>query len=244
MLAWLLMLIVSTASLFSEEFSKHIETCRSELSTLTHHNRQVLQQFDHLSEDWHKYYLLKRSEFNVTPLLEAVTFAAKKHEGQTRDDVAKTPYIIHPLTVCRILWEEGKIRSHNVLIAALLHDTLEDTNTTAEEVENRFGKRVKETVEELTDDPKLPPEEQKKKQVEHAHSLSWNAQTVKLADRLANIRDLRAAPPQWTKDSVIRYLDWGVQLLDALQGTNEPLERALQKELLIHQSQLGIERVS
>ena len=123
------------------------------------------------------------------------------------------------------------MRSLNVLISALLHDTLEDTDATPEEIESLFGRRVRETVEELTNNPSMSGEENKQRQVDHAPSLSLNAQLVKLADRLYNIRDLRNPPPTWNREKVTAYLNWGYKLLRALRGTNAYLENALEEEI-------------
>ena len=112
-----------------------------------------------------------------------------------------------------------------------MHDTLEDTDANCEEIERLFGSRVRETVEELTNDPSLSTLENKQRQVDHAPFLSLNGQLVKLADRLYNVRDLRNPPPSWDAAYVLQYVEWGQKLLNALRGTNEQLEKALQAEI-------------
>jgi guanosine-3',5'-bis(diphosphate) 3'-pyrophosphohydrolase len=211
---------------------EQIQRCRACLSAHASNNEKVLESFDALMAHLQRFHIQKRGQFDFSPILNAIMFAAAKHEGQARKDLVKTPYIMHPIGVCRILWEEGKIRNTNVLVAALLHDVLEDTQTTAAEIEQHFGKRVRDTVQELTNDPALSSEENKQRQVEHASLLSWNAQCVKLADRLYNIRDLKNLPPSYDKQHIVRYFSWGRKLLHALKGTNENLEHALQKEIL------------
>ena len=209
------------------EMKSKISQTRALVQGHTAHNPSVLKAFDETVGQWHAYYLQQKGKFDLERLLKAVAFAAAKHEGQNRKDAEATPYIIHPIGVARSLWEEGEVRSVNVLAAALLHDTLEDTDATSEEIEQLFGPRVRETVEELSNDPKLSRDENKQRQVDHAPDLSLNAQLVKLADRLYNIRDLRNPPPSWSREQVLNYSGWGQKLLEALRGTHPKLELAL-----------------
>lgn len=187
-----------------------------------HERIQALYQ--ELMEKWRLHYLKEEGNFNLKGLIDAVSFASEKHEGQKRKDAAATPYIIHPLQVCRNLWEIGGIRNANILIAALLHDTLEDTDTTEDEIARRFSPRIAEIVKEIT-------EPNKEKQMQHAPYLSQDARLVKLADRLANITDLSVPPPSWPEEKVKEYYGWGAKLLHALRGTNAPLEKALETQL-------------
>nr|KAF6399219.1 HD domain containing 3 [Molossus molossus] len=129
-------------------------------------------------------------------LLEAADFAAHKHRRQRRKDPEGTPYINHPIGVARILTHEAGITDIVVLQAALLHDTVEDTDTTLDEVELHFGAQVRRLVEEVTDDKTLPKLERKRLQVEHAPHSSPGAKLVKLADKLYNLRDLNRCTPE------------------------------------------------
>ncbi|XP_045142276.1 guanosine-3',5'-bis(diphosphate) 3'-pyrophosphohydrolase MESH1 isoform X1 [Echinops telfairi] len=129
-------------------------------------------------------------------LLEAVDFAARKHRRQRRKDPEGTPYINHPIGVARILTQEAGVTDIVVLQAALLHDTVEDTDTTLEEVEQHFGAQVRSLVEEVTDDKTLPKLERKRLQVERAPHTSPGAKLVKLADKLYNLRDLNRCTPE------------------------------------------------
>eukprot|EP00073_Rattus_norvegicus_P033873 XP_008757753.1 PREDICTED: guanosine-3',5'-bis(diphosphate) 3'-pyrophosphohydrolase MESH1 isoform X2 [Rattus norvegicus] len=132
-------------------------------------------------------------------LLEAADFAAQKHRQQRRKDPEGTPYINHPIGVARILTHEAGITDIVVLQAALLHDTVEDTDTTLDEVELHFGAQVRRLVEEVTDDKTLPKLERKRQQVEQAPHSSPGAKLVKLADKLHNLRDLnRCTPKGWS----------------------------------------------
>ena len=145
-----------------------------------------------------------------------------------RKDPDQTPYIIHPIGVAGLLWNVGEVRSIDVLIAAVLHDTLEDTDATEEEIEALFGPRVLYTVKEVTNDPSISGEENKLRQIEHAPHMSLDGKLVKLADRVYNVSDLSLPPPAWTKEKVDAYYSWGQKLLDVLPGTNTALEKKLQ----------------
>ncbi|KAJ8247474.1 hypothetical protein GJAV_G00246850 [Gymnothorax javanicus] len=163
-------------------------------------------------------------------LLEAAHFAAEKHKKQRRKDPEATPYINHPIGVARILSHEGGITDIEVLQAALLHDTVEDTDTSITEIEAKFGPTVARIVEEVTDDKTLPKKERKRKQVEHAPYISREAKLVKLADKLYNLRDLnRCTPTGWTEERVQEYFVWAAEVVKGLQGTNQTLEDELQQ---------------
>ncbi|XP_007525077.1 guanosine-3',5'-bis(diphosphate) 3'-pyrophosphohydrolase MESH1 [Erinaceus europaeus] len=163
-------------------------------------------------------------------LLEAADFAARKHRWQRRKDPEETPYINHPIGVARILTHEAGIVDMAVLQAALLHDTVEDTDTTLEELELHFGARVRGLVAEVTDDKTLPRLERKRLQVERAPRSSPGAKLVKLADKLYNLRDLnRCTPKGWSEQRVQEYFQWAAQVVRGLQGTNQQLEDALKQ---------------
>jgi GTP diphosphokinase / guanosine-3',5'-bis(diphosphate) 3'-diphosphatase len=134
-------------------------------------------------------------ESNLILVLRAAAFAADKHRLQRRKDVDASPYINHPLSLADILAREGGVEDAAILAAALLHDTVEDTETTFEELEDCFGPRVAGIVAEETDDKSLPKQERKQLQVAKAHSKSPGAKLVKLADKISNLRDILAAPP-------------------------------------------------
>ncbi|MBN3286608.1 MESH1 pyrophosphohydrolase, partial [Polyodon spathula] len=161
-------------------------------------------------------------------LLETVNFAAEKHKTQRRKDPEATPYINHPIGVARILSYEGGITDITVLQAALLHDTVEDTDTSFPELEAVFGATVARIVQEVTDDKTLSQQERKRLQVEHAPHCSHQAKLVKLADKLYNLRDLnRCTPAGWTPQRVQEYFTWAAQVVKGLRGTNTTLEEKL-----------------
>ncbi|XP_061620840.1 guanosine-3',5'-bis(diphosphate) 3'-pyrophosphohydrolase MESH1 isoform X2 [Phyllopteryx taeniolatus] len=163
-------------------------------------------------------------------LVETVNFAAEKHRNQRRKDAEKTPYINHPIGVARILSHEAGITDIVVLQAALLHDTLEDTDTKPDELETKFGQIVAGIVQEVTDIKSLPKAERKRLQVEHAPHCSHQAKLVKLADKLYNLRDLnRCTPVGWTAERVQQYFVWASDVVKGLKGTNSALEEKLEE---------------
>jgi guanosine-3',5'-bis(diphosphate) 3'-pyrophosphohydrolase len=160
-------------------------------------------------------------------LIDALAFAADKHRTQRRKDPEASPYINHPIALARVLSIEGHVRDARVLAAAILHDTLEDTKTTYEELHERFGPAIAAIVREVTDDKTLPTHERKRLQVEHAGDLSRRARLVKLADKTANLRDLIAnAPAEWSLQRRRDYFDWAKKVVDKIRGTNKKLEHA------------------
>lgn len=174
-------------------------------------------------------------------LLEAINFAAEKHRNQRRKGASQTPYINHTIAVAEQLARIGKVNDSNILIAAILHDTIEDTETTAEEIEARFGQKVKEIVLEVTDDKTLPKSERKQKQVEHAPHLSIEAKHVKLSDKLNNVREVIADPPQnWSVERKLEYLAWGERVINAgLRGVNDDLEKLFDETVRVGREKLA-----
>jgi guanosine-3',5'-bis(diphosphate) 3'-pyrophosphohydrolase len=158
-------------------------------------------------------------------ILRAASFAAHKHRNQRRKDADASPYINHPLELARVLAEEGGVTDTVTLCAALLHDTVEDTDTTREELEREFGAEVADVVMEVTDDKALPKSERKRLQIEHAAHISDKAKLVKLADTIANLRDVATAPPaDWDTKRRQEYFGWGKAVIDRLRGAHPALE--------------------
>ena len=163
---------------------------------------------------------------HTTILLKAVQFAAAKHSTQRRKDVVASPYINHPIEVAHVLASVGGITDVITLAAAILHDTIEDTETTPEELEDQFGPDVRSLVEEMTDDKSLPKARRKDLQIEHAPGLSEAAKAIKLADKIANVGDVATNPPStWSLSRRIEYLDWTERVVAGCRGTNPALER-------------------
>jgi GTP diphosphokinase / guanosine-3',5'-bis(diphosphate) 3'-diphosphatase len=163
---------------------------------------------------------------DLPKLLQAASFAAKKHRYQKRKGSDGEPYINHPLEVANLLANVGKVDDYDILIAAVLHDTVEDTETTETEITEIFGKTVSSYVLEVTDDKSLPKSERKQKQIEHAPHLSNGAKQIKLADKISNISDVTNNPPHdWTLKTKIEYVTWGEKVAAGLRGVNANLER-------------------
>jgi len=159
-------------------------------------------------------------------LVDALAFAADKHRRQRRKDAEASPYINHPIALARVLSVEAGLADATLLAAAVLHDTLEDTETTYEELRERFGRAVAAAVLEVTDDKTLPKEERKRLQIEHAAHISRRARLVKLADKICNVRDVAANPPHgWPLERRREYFDWAKQVVDRMRGTHRRLER-------------------
>ncbi|CAD6196312.1 unnamed protein product [Caenorhabditis auriculariae] len=169
-------------------------------------------------------------------VIRAADFAARRHRHQKRKDNA-TPYINHPLGVAHILTSEAKVYDAVTLAAAILHDVVEDTKTTFEEILELFGKEVHDIIVEVTDDKSLPKAERKRLQIEHAPATSHKGKLVKLADKLYNLRDLeRRAPFGWDSKRIKEYFGWAKQVVTGMKGTNEALECQLDDILNKHLS--------
>ncbi|MGE5471024.1 MAG: HD domain-containing protein [Bacteroidota bacterium] len=158
-------------------------------------------------------------------LVKAFSFAADKHRNQRRKDAAASPYINHPIALVNVLVNEAGIEDEKVLVAAVLHDTIEDTQTTAQELTEHFGDEVTAIVLEVTDDMALPKAERKRLQVVHAPTISRRAKLVKLADKICNVRDVAVAPPaNWGLARRQAYFDWAEAVVNGLRGTHPTLE--------------------
>ncbi len=168
------------------------------------------------------------SKPNALPqLFEALAFAAHKHRSQRRKDAEASPYINHPIALARTLVVEGGVTDTKTLIAAVLHDTVEDTDTSFEEITAMFGKKVAEVVREVTDDQTLLKPDRKRLQIEHAPHMSKRAALVKLADKTSNLRDVASNPPRgWPLARRRAYFDWAKAVVDGLPPVNARLRAA------------------
>jgi GTP diphosphokinase / guanosine-3',5'-bis(diphosphate) 3'-diphosphatase len=159
-------------------------------------------------------------------ILRAVAFAAHKHRDQRRKDKDASPYINHPIALARVLWQEGGVRDPVVIATALLHDTLEDTETSWQELRGEFGDEIADLVAEVTDVKWLKSDVRKRLQVSRAAHSSDRAKLVKLADKICNLRDMAAHPPQgWSLERRRRYFDWASEVIGQLRGVHPELER-------------------
>lgn len=161
---------------------------------------------------------------DIQLLLNVLVFAADKHKLQKRKGNSAIPYINHPLQVAQLLINVGAISEINLLCAAILHDTVEDTDTTHEELMELFGADIAQIVAEVTDDKSLKKEERKRLQVVNAAKKSNLAKALKIADKTCNVRDIVTDPPVWTLERKRAYIAWAVRVVGQMRGTNEKLE--------------------
>ena len=158
-------------------------------------------------------------------ILKAAHFAAKKHRDQRRKDEDVSPYINHPIYVAKIISEIGNVEDPEVLAAALLHDTIEDTETTPEEIIENFGERVCSLVQEVTDDKTLNKQVRKQLQKEHAKELSDGAALIKLGDKISNVSDITDTPPtDWDNERRLEYFEWAEEVINNCPKVNGALE--------------------
>jgi guanosine-3',5'-bis(diphosphate) 3'-pyrophosphohydrolase len=168
---------------------------------------------------------------DINKLLKAILYSAKQHREQRRKDICETPYINHPIEVCSFLSDAG-VTDIDLLSAAILHDTVEDTEATEQDILENFGESICKIVMEVTDDKSLPKQERKRLQVEHAPKKSDAAKQLKLADKTCNVRDLdHESPGGWKLERKLEYLDWAENVVAGLRGVNQQLESLFDQEL-------------
>ena len=167
---------------------------------------------------------------NPKLLLHAIELASHKHRDQRRKDQEKSPYINHPIAVASLLAQHS-VTDATALLAAILHDTIEDTQTTRDELVAAFGEDVAACVCEVTDDKSLPKARRKELQIEHAAHLSSSAKLVKIADKICNLRDIVDSPPaDWPDARRQEYGVWCKQVVDGLRGVSPALERTFDEQ--------------
>ena len=173
-------------------------------------------------------------ESDLELLLKALQFSALKHRNQRRKDVDASPYINHPISLASILCTEAHVTDIDVICSALLHDTVEDTETTSEELESEFGSTIKNIVMDVTDDTLLTRPERKQAQIDHAAHISDKAKLVKLADKISNLRDVSTnAPEHWSLERRQEYFDWAKKVIDKVRGVNPHLESIFDEAYLL-----------
>ena len=163
-------------------------------------------------------------------MISAVVYSAEKHKYQRRKGFNQVPYINHPLKVSKLLSDCGE-SDEVLLIAAILHDVIEDTDTTAEDITNEFGQEVCDLVREVTDDKDLPYSIRKELQIKHAPGMSERAKKLKIADKICNVRDIISYPIDWSVDRKLTYLEWAGHVVDGCTGVNDQLETIFRKTI-------------
>jgi GTP diphosphokinase / guanosine-3',5'-bis(diphosphate) 3'-diphosphatase len=156
------------------------------------------------------------AENPIVSLARAYHFAATRHVDQRRKGEAAEPYMNHLTEVAELVAQATRATDPEIIVAAILHDTVEDTETTFDEIEAAFGERVAGLVAEVTDDKSLPKQTRKDLQVAHAAHASRGAQIIKLADKTSNLRSMATSPPKgWSDARRMEYVDWARQVVDA-----------------------------
>lgn len=162
---------------------------------------------------------------SIAKIIQAASFATIRHRNQKRKNSIKSPYIEHPMQVAEILTQIGLVEDADVIIGALLHDTVEDTGTTIEEIAIRFGVRVASLVAELSDDKSLPKPVRKQLQIDNSKHKSLGAKQIGICDKICNIRDLAYSPPtDWSVERMREYIDWSDKVVEGYKGCNAALE--------------------
>ncbi len=183
-------------------------------------------------------------ETALTKIFASLQYAARKHRLQRRKSGDETPYINHPISVVETLWSIGGVRDPAVLVAAVLHDTVEDTDATLDEIEAIFGADVRALVAEVTDDKNLPKPERKQLQVERASRLSPGAKLIRLADKAWNVYDVGCTPPaDWPHERRVEYLAWTERVVAGMRGCNAALEAHYDSILGEARAQLAADEV-
>jgi (p)ppGpp synthase/HD superfamily hydrolase len=156
-------------------------------------------------------------------LLDSISFAADKHKLQRRKGTLKIPYINHPVKVCRFISACGEVNM-DLLVAAVLHDVVEDTDTSEKEISDKYGNKVASIVMEVTDNMALPKKKRKELQITKASQLSREAKIIKIADKASNIEDILIYPLLWTKSRKLEYIEWSYMVFQGCKGQNNLLD--------------------
>lgn len=181
-------------------------------------------------------------------LLKALEFAAVRHRTQLRKGLDRTPYINHPIEVANLLSNFAGEHDPVLLVAAVLHDVIEDTVNSVrerddliEQIGDVFGKEILELTLEVTDDKTLEKKERKRLQIENASHKSDNAKKLKIADKIVNVRDITSNPPEdWPLERIAEYFDWAEKVVTGLRGVNDKLEDLFDDTLSKGRSKYGI----
>lgn len=180
------------------------------------------------------------NDLDLGRLFRALVFAADKHQTQRRKNAAASPYINHPIAVASVLATEVAVVDEVTILAAVLHDTIEDTETTPEELGRLFGADVLAVVAEVTDDKTFPKEVRKQLQIAHAAGASPKAKLLKIADKICNVRDVTSDPPaDWSTERRREYLDWSERVVAGCRGVDATLDAVFDAALAAGRLKVG-----
>lgn len=161
-------------------------------------------------------------------ILGAAIYAMEKHKSQVRSNPKKTPYIIHPIEVADLVVKVGKVYDKDVLITALLHDVMDDTAVTFEEIGSLYGSGVVGYLNEMAIKKDLSLKEQKKQQIMQAFHQTPNVAIIKMSDKLSNLKTLATTPPaSWSRDKIDQYFQWAQAVVENLPESNSMLKTAV-----------------
>lgn len=162
---------------------------------------------------------------DILLLARAWNFAAERHVNHRRKGDAEEPYVNHLAEVAELVATATKGEDANLVAAAILHDTVEDTPTLNGELASLFNEDIAALVAEVTDDKSLEKAERKRLQVETAPKKSERAKVLKLADKTSNLRSITKSPPKdWSAERRRDYLEWALKVGEGLRGVNPWLE--------------------
>jgi GTP diphosphokinase / guanosine-3',5'-bis(diphosphate) 3'-diphosphatase len=170
----------------------------------------------------------------VLQIVRALDFAAWAHSAQRRKGGAREPYVNHLTEVARLVAQATGGEDDTLIIAALLHDVLEDQSmhVNYEMLVGNFGRQVAKIVCEVTDDKLLPRAERKRLQVVHAPHLSRRARILKIADKAANLNSILQTPPKgWSAKRKSEYFAWAAEVVDGCRGVNPWIEAVFDERL-------------
>lgn len=169
---------------------------------------------------------------NLPLLFKALNYAAEQHKAQRRKGMESVPYINHPIKVTNIITQFIPDTSDELICASILHDVVEDTDATIDDIKNKFGDLIASIVQEVTDDKSLSKAESRIKQIENAPKLSYNAKIIRVCDKISNVRDICGENiPDWDYKTKIEYLNWAEQVVFALDKFHEELQFAFKDEV-------------
>lgn len=223
----------------ADEITQLMNESQALICTTTKNHPVVMQGYERFES--HLVQGLSDGKFSLQDIhniIKALNFAAEKHKIQTRKDAAKTPYIIHPMGVADSIMMIGNVYDAHILMGALLHDTVEDTNTTFEELNQTFGTTIEAYIREVTDDKSIPKIERKRMQVVHAPAASAGATVIKLADKLYNLNDIiQNPPPYWPIERRNEYFRWAQEVINGLPPINDALKKAIFDAVAVYSTQ-------
>ena len=166
----------------------------------------------------------------LVTVMRAADAAARWHVNQRRKGAAQEPYVTHLLEVAALVAEATAGTDPNLIVAALLHDAIEDQGIIREEIATQFNDDVADLVVEVTDNKKLPKAERKQLQIKTAPKLTPRAKILKIADKISNLRSVTTSPPaDWPAQRRADYVIWTTNVVRGLRGASDLLEQAFDR---------------